>query len=351
MNEQGTTVSGALRFPFLEAPGPGTLIEIAPHVKWLRMPLPFALDHINLWVLDDGDAWTLVDSGINTARTQELWQALLEGPLKAKPVARLICTHFHPDHFGLAGWLAEKLKIPLWITPKEWEAAGYSHGLTADESYPLMGGQYTRAGLADALPAAIATRSNAYARRVSPLPASFSAIDPARVISAAQTDWRVVIGEGHSPQLAGLYGAEPGALISGDQVLPGISPNVSVRAGDPEANPLKAYLDSLPRFRALPADTLVLPSHKLPFYGLHLRIDQIVRHHSQRLDLARRACHDGATAGQVLAAMFPRQFDAHQLHFALGETLAHLNYLIHSGEVTRETGGTGIDRYITVGRP
>ena len=341
----------ALRFPFPAAPAPGTLTEVAPGVKWLRMPLPFALDHINLWVLDDGDGWTLVDTGINSTKTREIWTEIFAGPLKDKPVKRVICTHFHPDHIGLAGWLTEMHSAPLWITPKEMATARETHALTVAQSEPLMSAQYTRAGLQSALSDAIATRGNTYTRRVAQLPPTYLPLDPAVPIMAGGHSWRVVVGEGHSPQLAALHAALPGILISGDQVLPGISPNVSVRIQARDDNPLKLFLESLARFRELPAETLVLPSHKLPFYGLRERIDQISAHHKDRLEVARLACVKGATAGEVLEAMFKRAFDAHQLHFALGETLAHLNYLVAKGDIVREQTAEGIDRYVAISSP
>lgn len=348
--------NAALRFPFSAAPAPGTLTEVAPGVQWLRMPLPFALNHINLWVLDDGDGWTLVDTGLNSSTTREIWTEIFAGPLKDKPLKRVICTHFHPDHIGLAGWLTETYGVPLWITPKEMATAHDTRDLTIARIETLMTTQYTRAGLQHALADAVATRGNSYTKGVAPLPAIFTAIDPGQAIAAGGLSWRVVVGEGHSPQLAALHAATSGIghgiLISGDQVLPGISPNVSVRFMEAiDDNPLKLFLDSLARFRTLPADTLVLPSHKLPFYGLHERIDQIVHHHHDRLDVARRACINGATASDVLTAMFMRKFDAHQLNFALGETLAHLNYLIAMGDVVREQTAQGIDRYVAVSSP
>jgi glyoxylase-like metal-dependent hydrolase (beta-lactamase superfamily II) len=189
-----------------------------------------------------------------------------------------------------------------------------------------------------------AVPSNAYRARVHALPATATQIDPARAITAAGTSWRVVVGEGHSPELAALHSADLGLLISGDQVLPGISPNVSVRMENPAANPLKDFLDSLARFRALPEDTLVLPSHKLPFYGVRERVDQITAHHRDRLAVAKAAC-TGATAMEILSAIFPRVLDRHQVHFAIGETLAHLNYLIAAGAVERVEKPTGPDLY------
>jgi glyoxylase-like metal-dependent hydrolase (beta-lactamase superfamily II) len=338
----------ALRFPFAEAPAPGRLMDVAPGIKWLRMPLPFALNHINLWVLDDGDGWTIVDTGISTYDTRRIWTEIFEEPLKGKPVKRLLCTHFHPDHIGVAGWLVETLGIPMWITPGELEAARFNMGLTRDKALPLASKLYIRAGLESIVPTMIAARGEGYRGKVADLPETVSLIDPDKDIESGGLSWRVVVGEGHSPQMAALYAAVPGILISGDQVLPGISPNVSVRDSQPDANPLKLFLESLLRFKALPADTLVLPSHKLPFYGVRERVDQLIAHHHNRLEVARQACIAGTTAGEVMMAMFKRALDPHQMSFALGETLAHLNYLIATGAVVREATLTGADLYQAV---
>jgi len=338
----------ALRFPFPEAPLPGTLTDVASGVQWLRMPLPYALNHINLWVLDDGDGWTIVDTGMSTDDTRRLWTEIFTGPLKGKPVKRLLCTHFHPDHIGVAGWLVKTLGIPMWITPGELQAARFNLALTREASVPMSSAMYIRADLDSLLPGMLAARGDGYKGRVMPLPDEVILIDPAKEIDAAGLNWRVVVGEGHSPEMAALYAAAPGILISGDQVLPGISPNVSVRDSQPHTNPLKLFLDSLLRFKALPADTLVLPSHKLPFYGLHERVDQLIAHHHDRLAVARTACVQGATAGEVLKALFNRTLDPFQLSFALGETLAHLNYLISTGEIARDETPGGADRYRTV---
>jgi glyoxylase-like metal-dependent hydrolase (beta-lactamase superfamily II) len=307
------------------------------------MPLPFALDHINLWVLEDDDGWMLVDTGINTAETRALWEQLFEGPLKGKPVTRLFCTHFHPDHIGLAGWLADRHGVALEITAKEWAMACAIRETKADDA--ATAAFYARIGYPSADTGA--APGNTYASRVHPLPDRHTVVDPAKSITAAGASWRVVVGEGHSPELGALYCEDRGLLISGDQVLPGISPNVSVRMEHPDANPLHDFLQSLARFRALPVDTLVLPSHKLPFHGLRERIDQIVAHHHNRLGIAKAACTD-ATAIEVLAAVFPRALDRHQIHFAIGETLAHLNYLIAAGEVERGKNAAGPDIYRAV---
>jgi glyoxylase-like metal-dependent hydrolase (beta-lactamase superfamily II) len=338
----------ALRFPFADAPAPGSVRDVAPRVKWLRMPLPFALDHVNLWVLEDGDGWTLVDFGIDLPQTRAVWERLLAGPLAAKPVKQLVATHFHPDHLGCGGWLSQITGAPLWITEREWQRAQMMQARTPEPFGPLVARSYTRAGFRDALSSVSGMDGYKYAAHVGPLPAAYHALDSGKPVTAAGTQWQVLIGEGHSPQLATLHSPALGVLISGDQILPGISPNISVPAFDPDSNPLKLFLANLEQFRSLPRETLVLPSHKLPFHGLQIRLDQLVGHHHQRLEQALAACRTGASAAEVLRAIFPRALDPHQLSFALGETLAHLNYLIGEGEVRREDGAGGVDRYIRI---
>lgn len=347
MNEQTISTADGLRFPFSEPPAPGSLTEVAPGVQWLRMPLPYALNHINLWVLDDGEGWTLIDTGLDTTETRDLWTEIFAGPLNSKPVLRVICTHFHPDHMGLAGWLTEQHGVPLWVTKKEIQAARVTFAQNVEMLTPVLMKHYERAGLDHVAAEAVATRGNAYSRRVHPLPDDVTIMDPSKPITAAGTQWRIVVGEGHSPELAALYAEDLGVLISGDQVLPGISPNVSVRPTEPGTNPLEKFLGTLPRFSALPEDTFVLPSHKLPFYGVRTRVDQLIEHHRERLDVTRKACSTAANVGEVLEALFSRDFDAHQLHFALGETLAHLNYLVARGEIEHNTDGS-VDSYLTL---
>ncbi|WP_074766568.1 MBL fold metallo-hydrolase [Magnetospirillum fulvum] len=333
-------------YPFSHPPESGRLAQVAPGISWLRMPLPFALDHINLWVLDDGtDGMVLVDCGVSDDITRALWCDVLDGPLAGRRATRLIATHFHPDHIGLAGWLAERLKVELTATPSEW-LFGRMLWLETGPDYAVNQGDfYRRLGLDAALCDEIEQRGNTYRTRIDAIPPRFEAIGEGDVLTIGGQDWHAIIGGGHSPEHLCLYCAKAGVLISGDQVLPRISPIVGIWPQQPDEDPLAAFLDSLGRLRALPEDTLVLPSHGLPFRGLHARIDDLAAHHAERLDRTRDSVVAPATVAEVMRVLFTRPMDSNQVVFAAGETMAHLAHLAYQGEIVRETGADGVWAY------
>lgn len=338
---------GTLEFPFAAAlPARGEVLEVAPGVLWLRMPLPFALDHVNLWLLHDRldghGGWAIVDCGIADAATREAWQAVSAGALGGEPVLRVIVTHFHPDHMGLAHWLTQRWTTPertcrLWTSEGTWQSASAAsadsdiggeaaaaffrlHGLTDPESLRLVG-----------------ERGRYYARLVPAIPAAFTRIGDGMALDLAGREWQCIAAHGHAPEHVCLYSASQGLLVSGDIILPAISTNVSVVWRDPGANPLQSYLASIARLRELPADTLVLPSHGRPFRGLHERIAQLEAHHRERLAVVLDACAaEPRSAAELLAVLFRRTLDLHQLTFAMGEAIAHLRALEVAGELVAE---------------
>jgi len=330
-----------LTYRWKEAPALGETIEVIPGVYWIRMPLPFALDHINLWVLDDGDGWVLVDTGFNSIDTKNLWVELFNGVFRRYRPKKLVCTHHHPDHMGLADWLINNFNIPMWTTQKEWDAFHRWGGLDRDSLHSLMQNFYRCSGVS------IERQQKDYEqrlfqwRRKHVISESLNVLKADDSIIANSKEWTVTIGEGHAPELAALYNAEDKVLISGDQVLPRISPNVSVLPFNLDANPLREFLDSLVRFKELPRNTLVLPSHKLPFTGLHARIDFLIAHHQERLLASEVACEHGASAAEVNTVLFPRALDDQQYFFALSETLAHLNFLWKAGVISRIESESG----------
>ena len=311
----------------------GEPVEVVPGILWLRLPLPLALDHVNVWLLDDGDGWTLIDAGFRDERTIAIWEALLAGALAQKPIRRVIATHFHPDHVGLCGWLAERLEAPFWTSRIEWLQARLLALDTSDGYVQAGRGFDAAAGLAPELVEARFARGNRYRQSVSPPPAAYTRLAAGDSITMGGTDWRVLIGEGHSPEMLTFYSRARNILIAADQVLPRISPVVAVWPPVPEADPLAEFLGSLPQYLELASDTLVLPSHDAPYHGLHDRVRALVHHHDERLDLTLRACAEPATTVEVMSKLFRRKFDIHQLGFALGETMAHVNYLLAQGQL------------------
>lgn len=338
-------IDSPIRYAFDGLPEPGATREVAPGVHWLRMPLPFKLDHINLWLLEDGDGWTIIDTGIARDEVKAAWESIFAAHFGGRPLKRVIVTHFHPDHIGLAGWLVERFGVELWTPLSEW-ALGQLFMQGPDEASQSQSQRFYRAaGFDQCQMDAIAERRFAYRKGVAPIPASFRRIRDGEMLQIGGRGWRVIVGHGHSPEHACLYCEDAGVLISGDQVLPRITPNISVWPQEPLANPLRLYLDSLPRFRPLPADTLVLPSHDQPFTGLHACLDTLAHHHDQRLAQTYDICAQPATGVDVLGRLFRRELDSHQLMFAIGEALAHLHFLAGEGQLRRDTRADGVHAF------
>ncbi|MDY7577426.1 MBL fold metallo-hydrolase [Herbaspirillum sp. RTI4] len=335
-------------------PAIGSTLEVAPGVLWLRMALPFALDHINLWLLEDElegpnglrKGWTVIDCGIANDATRAAWEHIFETQLRGLPILRVISTHCHPDHVGLADWLCQRWKVALWMTGGEYLAARVmSAGLPgADGTASLP--HFQRHGLKDPeLVTKLGGRNNYYAAMVPSVPESYFRMHDGQTVQIGGRGWNVITGFGHAPEHASLYCAELGVLISGDMVLPRISTNISVLAIEPESNPVQQYLDSLKKYATLPANTLVLPSHGKPFRGLPIRITQLNDHHAARLAEVLEACAIPCSAVDILPVMFKRPLDTHQLSFALGEALAHLHQLWFVGLLRRELGTDQVFRF------
>lgn len=343
-----------LQFPHSSAPAAGTSLEIVPGVRWLRMPLPFALDHINLWLLEDGPGWTIVDCGIGTDVTRDLWDQTFaahpggEAPARtpAFQATRVLVTHYHPDHAGLAHWLCQRFGVRLWMSQAEYLTAHSIREGVAGYTPDNLLGMYRRNGLADEGLKKMSARGNRYRQAVPDFPHSYHRIMDGDEVRIGGRGWRVVMGHGHAPEHAALYCPELGVLISGDMVLPKISTNISVSSIDPDGNPLKQFLESLKRYAGLPGDTLVLPSHGLPFRGLRERVEQLEEHHLQQLRQLHEACEQPLSAFDAIATLFQRDLDTQQLFFAMGEAMAHLHYLYYDGSLERRTGADGVIRYL-----
>lgn len=333
-------------YPFDGVPELGQTIEVAPGIHWLRMPLPFKLDHINLWLLEDGDEWVIVDTGICRDEVKEAWQALFSGTMAGRQVSRVVVTHFHPDHAGLAGWLADQFDAPLIMPMAEWTFGRMIWLDAGDQSLDEFCAFYHRAGFSPEMMDTVSKRIGGYKNNVSPIPPAFTRICDGDTLEIGGRSWRMIVGRGHSPEHACLYCAEADVLISGDQVLPRISPNVSVWPQEPNGQPLALYMETLRRIgEEIDANPLVLPSHDWPFYGLHPRLEDLLAHHVERLDETLAAVKGGKTGVEVLRQLFSRPLDQHQTFFAIGETLAHLHHLVSEGRAIRTINESGVDIY------
>lgn len=322
-----------LQYATESIPSPGEVLSIAPGIGWVRMPMPTALNHINLWLLADGAGWAQVDTGMATEETRQCWEQLLP----QHPLSRLIVTHLHPDHVGLASWLQEKTGAPLHMTLGEFTSAQLMRREIGAWAFASVKSFFRQHGADDALCAALDARAPAYSRGVPALPDTYTRIRHDDVLTIGEHDWRVIVGRGHSPEHASLYAASLGVLISGDMMLPRISTNIGAHPSTPDDDPLALFLESIDRLRELPADTLVLPSHGKPFRGLHQRIDQLEAHHAERCQVLVDACGTPSTACELLPVLFSRPlFDAHQIFFALAEAIAHLNHLVARGRLARD---------------
>ena len=344
-----------LQYPFGDTlPAPGETLEVADGVRWIRMGLPFQLDHINLWLLrdriDGRDGWTVVDCCVSRDDAKAQWERIFETQLQGLPVLRVMVTHMHPDHVGLAYWLCERWNAPLWISATDYNTARLASQTTTGFGGPMAAEFFAAHGLTDPDSVEkIKARASYYPSLVPDVPRRFRRLRDGEPVRIGQREWRCIAGFGHAPEHIALHCGEAGVLISGDMVLPRISTNVSVVDVEPEADPLTLYLDSIERMRAIDAGVLVLPSHGLPFKGLHTRIGQLQAHHAERFAETLEACAaKPLSAFELVPVLFTRALDLHQMTFAIGESIAHLHALWYAGKLAREIGGDGVIRFRTV---
>ena len=335
-----------LVYPLAAPAADGSVVEIAPGVLWARMPMPMALDHINVYLLRGEHGWTVVDTGLNADTSREMWERIVAEHLDGLPIEALVCTHWHYDHAGLARWFGERFGVPLYMTLGEYYTL-CAHAQPLPDPLPsALLNFYLRAGLTAERVRSLfdSVRGDPF---LAPAPPSFRRLRDGDELAIGSRRWRVVVGEGHAPEHACLYDAEDRLLLAGDQLLPRISSNVLVSDVEPEADPLSLWLASLSRLEQLAPDTLVLPSHQEVFRGLHLRTRELSEHHHHQLNALRGHLRElgRATAFEAMQKLFPRRRGAIDDILALGETMAHLSWLQHAGEVLRQLDTDGVYRF------
>lgn len=333
-----TTDDSILDYPFEGSPPYGSTMEVAPGVYWLRMPLPMSLNHINLYLIEGNKGWTIVDTGIRGDETRDYWHEIFESSLKGKPVTQIICTHMHPDHTGQAGFLSSRWRAPLLMSYGEYYQARVMGTMMQDGSNWQMGEYFERAGIdPDFLERMREMRSQFSPEPEDlPLPGSYTRLQDGEQIQIGGNTWDIITGNGHSPEHVCLYCKKLRVLISGDQVLPVITSNVSVMPTEPFANPMLGWMESHKKFKSvIPNDTLVLPAHNEPFYGLHERLQQLIDHHEDRMLILEENCVEPQVAIDLLPFLFKRELEGSSMFMGLGECIAHLHCLMAYSRIER----------------
>jgi glyoxylase-like metal-dependent hydrolase (beta-lactamase superfamily II) len=339
--------SRRLQYVPITPPAPGTCVTVAPQVRWTRLPMPMELNHINVWLIELADGCVIVDTGLNVQMAKDAWLALEQELFSSLPVRAVVVTHIHPDHIGLAAWLEARYDVPVHLSPRTYELA---RSMVTGENQPSPAEVETFVrshGLTDLSTIRPALDRSRLARTLSGLPHVERFLEDEKPLPAGLEAWTAMQTEGHAEGHLCLRNEAARVLISGDQVLPTISPNISFGPHTLDTNPLGSYLLSLERLHALPADTLVLPSHGLPFQGLHRRLEDLQRHHEEQLAAVTKLCVEPRTAGELLPLLFRRELKGVHLFLALGEAVAHLEYLVHAGRLERDVKDTLV-RYVAV---
>jgi glyoxylase-like metal-dependent hydrolase (beta-lactamase superfamily II) len=335
-----------IEYEFESRPEAGETMPVADGMQWLRMPLPFSLGHINLWLVEDEDGWAVVDTGIETDMSKDVWRSTIASVMGDKPINHVVVTHLHPDHVGCAGWLTDEYGIDLWMTRDEYLLCRV---LVADtgRAAPDEGVNfYHAAGFPSESLHNYQKMFGMFGKYVAELPESYKRLKEGDELTFAGNTWEVLIGRGHSPEHACFFDAERKLFVAGDQLLPTISSNVSVYPTEPGANPLKDWIDSLRMLKSrLPEDVLVLPAHGKPFRGAHGRLDDLVQEHLDGLDALLELCKEPRRSLDTFPALFKSKISDSNLIMATGESVAHLNYLIEEGELEVEADSDGVNWY------
>ncbi len=338
-----STPEPAMSFFSDTTPKPGDVTEVRPGVFWLRMALPMAgLDHINLYFLKDGDGFTVIDTGLGWHEAKQVWNQVFEKQMNGAQVKKVICTHLHPDHAGLAGWICRKFDAPLLMSRAEYFLCRV---LAADTGKPAPREGirfYTRAGLNDEQIENYKSRFGGFGKAISPMPDGYFRLKDGDTVMIDGRDWQVIIGTGHSPEHVCLFNPELNLVLSGDQILPSISSNVGVWPTEPEANPVEDWIASCERFiKALPKDVLVLPAHGIPFVGAHARLKKLIHHHERSLSRLLAFCQTPRGVIETFPILFKRKIGDGTRLMAVGEAIGHLNCLMQRGQMRRSLNEKG----------
>jgi glyoxylase-like metal-dependent hydrolase (beta-lactamase superfamily II) len=335
-----------LKYVTATPPAPGASVEIAPGVRWARIPLPLDLNHINVWLVATEGGCVIVDTGMAVAMGREAWESIERETFATQPVRAVFVTHIHPDHSGLAAWLQERCRVPVLMSSRTQEILRVMSTGEGRPEAAEVEAFFRSHGLDDVAQIQPMFKPERFSRMTSGMPDVERQVADGDTLLWGDGEWLALQTDGHAEGHLCLSNAAARVLISGDQVLPSISSNISYGFRFADKNPLGSYLDSLQRLRKLSTETLVLPSHGVPFHGLQQRVDDLTSHHEEQLALVQERCREPKTAAELLPSMFRRELKGMHLFLAFGEALAHLEYLVHAGRLQRVTAA-GIVRYVS----
>jgi len=337
MDTRTEITKAPMRFPYETPPAEGEAIEVADGILWIRMPLPMRLDHVNVFALREPDGWTVVDTGFASKRSRAIWQQLMAGPLQGRPITRVIATHHHPDHIGLAGWMQTAFGAELWTSRTSWLMARMLTMDTQEVQNEETLLHYRSGGMdPEIYQKRVSDRPFLFSDVVAPMPLGFKRMQEGEAISIGGRTWDIRMGNGHAPEHVTMWCREEPLLLAGDQVLSSISPNIGVYAAEPEADPLAEWLEACERLTPFATeDHLVLPGHKLLFTGLPARMAGLIENHHSALDRLLDHLNSPRTAAECFSILFKRPIGEGEYGLALVESIAHLNHLYHLGQVTR----------------
>lgn len=345
--DESQRLGAGVRYPHGETiPAPGEAIEVADRILWFRLPLPMKLDHVNIYALDDGDSWTIVDTGFQSDASYEAWETALNGPLKGKPVKRVVVTHHHPDHIGLAGWFKAEHGAEIYTTRTAWLQARLMVAEDSDAAFEAQVQHMTRAGAPEEMIELSRKRRGFFSGFVHPLTPGFKRIKEGDRITMGGRAWRVFIGNGHAPEHATFWSADGELVLAGDQILPKISPNLGVYAAEPDADPVGEWIEACERFSTYAReDHLVLPGHNRPFTGLPKRLDMLIDNHHGALKRMRKYLAYWRSAVDCFDTMYKRSIHKNEFGLAMVEAIAHLNHLFDTGEADKRLDPDGVLRF------
>ncbi len=312
-----------------------SIVEVSPNIFQVRVPIPFPLRNVQCYLVRETDGWTMVDTGLNYPAALEAWDGAFRAlRMKPRDIRRIVLTHTHPDHFGLAGHFQRLADAPVYalneeieIIPREWPPE--------EIAIPLLSRFFRHHGAPDQVLGRVAGRSREVIEMTNPLPVLVP-LHEGEDIRIGGQPYRVIWVPGHADGHLVLYRRSDGLMFIGDHVLMKITPNIALWP-QLEFNPLQKYLASLDKISQFKTQ-IALPGHRAIVHDVPARVAEIKQHHQVRLHETLVAAGKGNNGYQVARALFPHLVTADDIRLGMIEALSHLEYLTQAGKLERLEG-------------